>query len=161
MVGPVPTEVVKRGIDQGKVPLEAYVCAVGTKQWKKLPEVREFSTAYHFALVAKDRKEVDDLTITYNVAIHGPGAPPTEIPSTRAYVLWPSGEVHGPFSRDEIAQWSASGKLNAAWLGSSPKGPWDSLEAKQFVNRRAVQLAVGAAVLTAVGIAIGWGLAKL
>ncbi len=161
VVGPVASEVVNRGIHEGKVPLEAYVCAAGTKQWKKLPEVREFSTAYHFALVAKDRTEIDDLTITYNIAIHGPGLPPAEAPTTTAYVLWPSGEVHGPFSRQEIAAWSASGRLAGASLGSGPQGPWDALAPGRAVDRRLGVLVAAGALLLVVGIVIGWAFARM
>jgi len=44
-VGPVTTELLLKGIDAGKVPIEALVCEVGGQSWRALGEVAPFADA--------------------------------------------------------------------------------------------------------------------
>jgi hypothetical protein len=44
-VGPVPTELVTRGIEQRRIPLEAQVCRVGSGVWASLASVEAFHAA--------------------------------------------------------------------------------------------------------------------
>ncbi len=46
-VGPVPTDVLIRGIQSGRVPEDALVCRVGDRQWARLSEVDELWEVLH------------------------------------------------------------------------------------------------------------------
>lgn len=40
VVGPVSTKLLKKGIQHGKIPAEAYVCIVGENQWQRLIDTK-------------------------------------------------------------------------------------------------------------------------
>lgn len=105
-VGPVSTAQVAAGIRAGKVPLDSYVCAIGSDSWQPVEQVVDFFGAVR--------------TVAEQAAASAAPAAPTEMPSHLAtdagpealwYVIHEGSDPFGPITTEQLRRAIRSGQV--------------------------------------------------
>ncbi|HNS99999.1 MAG TPA: GYF domain-containing protein [Polyangiaceae bacterium] len=106
-VGPVGTDQLCAGIRAGKVPLDSYVCAVGSHQWQPMDHVPDLAGAVR--------------TVAEQAAQARQPAPATEMPSQLAtdvgpealwYVVSEGSDPFGPITTEQLRRAIRSGQVS-------------------------------------------------